>query len=116
MSTSLLRTVRGSLSASVIRKSCMRTGRVALFSTSSGDDAKKPTALAKLHLEDGTTLTGRSFGCHEAVEGEVRAASLYASIVPAKVDDWLNLRFLLVVISTFTRSSSPLVWSVTPKV
>jgi hypothetical protein len=26
-----------------------------------------------LHLEDGTTLIGRSFGSHEAVEGEVRA-------------------------------------------
>jgi hypothetical protein len=42
------------------------------FATQSGDDAAPPTALAKLHLEDGTTLTGRSFGCHEAVEGEVR--------------------------------------------
>jgi carbamoyl-phosphate synthase (ammonia) len=27
--------------------------------------------MAKLHLEDGTTLTARSFGSHEAVEGEV---------------------------------------------
>jgi len=43
------------------------------FSTQSGDDAKKPTALAKIHLEDGTTLTGRSFGCHTSVEGEVSA-------------------------------------------
>jgi hypothetical protein len=42
------------------------------FGTQSGDDAKKPTALARLHLEDGTTMTGRSFGCHESVEGEVR--------------------------------------------
>ena len=44
----------------------------ACFSTQSGDDAAKPLALAKLHLEDGTTLTGTSFGSHEAVEGEVR--------------------------------------------
>ena len=41
------------------------------FATQSGDDAKKPTALAKLHLEDGTTLIGKSFGSHEAAEGEV---------------------------------------------
>ena len=39
--------------------------------TQSTDDAQKPTALAKLHLEDGTTITGKSFGSHEAVEGEV---------------------------------------------
>ena len=42
------------------------------LATQSGDDAKKPTALAKIYLEDGTILTGRSFGSHEAVEGEVR--------------------------------------------
>jgi len=42
-----------------------------LMSTQSGDDAKPPTALAKLHLEDGTTLTGRSFGSHESTTGEV---------------------------------------------
>lgn len=41
-----------------------------LMSTQSGDDAKPPTALAKLHLEDGTTLTGRSFGSHESMTGE----------------------------------------------
>ena len=41
------------------------------LATASGDDAKKPTALAKLHLEDGTTLVGYSFGSHQAVEGEV---------------------------------------------
>lgn len=71
MSTTLLRTLRSSsLSTSISRSSGFRTGRAAL-STASGDDAKKPTALAKLHLEDGTTLTGRSFGSHEAVEGEV---------------------------------------------
>jgi hypothetical protein len=42
------------------------------MATQSGDDTKKPVALAKLHLEDGTTLTGKSFGCHSSVEGEVR--------------------------------------------
>ena len=41
------------------------------LATQSGDDAMKPTALAKIYLEDGTVLTGRSFGSHEAVEGEV---------------------------------------------
>ena len=39
--------------------------------TQSGNDAEPPTLLAKIHLEDGTTLTGRSFGCHKAIEGEV---------------------------------------------
>jgi len=42
-----------------------------LMGTQSGDDAKPPTALAKLHLEDGSTLTGSSFGCHESTTGEV---------------------------------------------
>jgi hypothetical protein len=42
------------------------------MSTQSGDDAKRSTVLAKLHLEDGTTLVGRSFGSHESVDGEVR--------------------------------------------
>lgn len=41
------------------------------LATQSGDDAAPPTALAKLHLEDGTTLTAKSFGCHTSVEGEV---------------------------------------------
>jgi hypothetical protein len=48
-----------------------RNGIKASFATYSGDDAKKPTALARIYLEDGTTLTGRSFGCHTSVEGEV---------------------------------------------
>jgi hypothetical protein len=38
----------------------------------SGNDAKKPEALARIYLEDGTVLTGRSFGCHKSVEGQVR--------------------------------------------
>ena len=41
------------------------------MSTQSSGDTNPPTALATLYLEDGTTLTGRSFGSHEAVEGEV---------------------------------------------
>jgi hypothetical protein len=45
----------------------------AAFSTQSGDDAVRPTARAKLFLEDGTAITGTSFGCHESVEGEVRS-------------------------------------------
>ena len=51
-----------------------------LFATQSGDDAHRPTALAKIHLEDGTTLTGRSFGCHESVEGEVGYDKIYFSL------------------------------------
>ena len=67
-------------SRSALRKaqSLSRDNRVTSlrsFATASGDDAKKPTALAKLHLEDGTTLVGKSFGSHEAVEGEVSPSS-----------------------------------------
>jgi hypothetical protein len=36
-----------------------------------GDDIKKSTILAKIYLEDGTTLVGRSFGSHKSVDGEV---------------------------------------------
>eukprot|EP00984_Skeletonema_dohrnii_P023432 scaffold12521_cov125-Skeletonema_dohrnii-CCMP3373.AAC.5 len=43
-----------------------------LMSTQSGDDAKPPSALATLYLEDGSKFVGRSFGSHEAaVDGEV---------------------------------------------
>eukprot|EP00586_Coscinodiscus_wailesii_P004925 CAMPEP_0172487554 /NCGR_PEP_ID=MMETSP1066-20121228/16705_1 /TAXON_ID=671091 /ORGANISM="Coscinodiscus wailesii, Strain CCMP2513" /LENGTH=1525 /DNA_ID=CAMNT_0013254251 /DNA_START=209 /DNA_END=4786 /DNA_ORIENTATION=+ len=42
-----------------------------LLSTQSNDSTSPPTALAHLYLEDGTKLTGKSFGCHESVEGEV---------------------------------------------
>lgn len=47
-------------------------GGLKAFATQSGDDAGPPTALAKLYLEDGTTFTGKSFGSHVSVEGEVR--------------------------------------------
>lgn len=43
------------------------------LATQSGDDAAKSSALARIYMEDGTVLTGRSFGSHEAVEGEVSA-------------------------------------------
>lgn len=46
-----------------------------LFATQSSGDTEPPTALAKLYLEDGTTLVGKSFGCHESVEGEVSRKS-----------------------------------------
>ena len=39
--------------------------------TSSTDASVKPTVMAKLHLEDGSTFTGYSFGAHVSVEGEV---------------------------------------------
>jgi len=42
-----------------------------LMSTRSNDDAKAPTTLATIHLEDGSSFTGRSFGSNESVEGEV---------------------------------------------
>lgn len=57
------------------------------MATQSGDDAKKSTALAKLHLEDGTTLLARSFGSHESVEGEVRSKFItgYHAIIHIKL-------------------------------
>lgn len=48
-----------------------------LFATQSSGDTEPPTALAKLHLEDGTTLVGKSFGSHESIEGEVRKNKFY---------------------------------------
>jgi len=42
------------------------------MSPQSGDDTQKPTAVAKLYLEDGTVFTGISFGSHVSAEGEVR--------------------------------------------
>lgn len=67
--------------SSMLRSSFVRHGRFArkarsslkLMSTQSSPDTNPPTALATLHLEDGTSIVGRSFGCHESVEGEVRA-------------------------------------------
>lgn len=50
-----------------------------LMSTQSGDDAKPPSALATLYLEDGSKFVGRSFGSHEAaVDGEVRIRMQFA--------------------------------------
>lgn len=40
--------------------------------TQSPSETEPPTALAILYLEDGTKMIGKSFGCHKAVEGEVR--------------------------------------------
>lgn len=48
-----------------------RRGVSRWLATQSGDDTRPPTALAKIHLEDGTTLLGKSFGAHTSVEGEV---------------------------------------------
>ena len=42
------------------------------MTSQSGDDTQKPTAPAKIFLEDGTVLTGVSFGSHKSAEGEVR--------------------------------------------
>lgn len=66
---------RGSASVAFARASPLskiaRSSGARLMATQSGDDTQRPSALAKIHLEDGTTLTGRSFGSHENVEGEV---------------------------------------------
>jgi len=76
------RNLSSKLYKGVVGRSALRS-----FATQSGDDAKKPTALAKIYLEDGTTLTGRSFGCHEAVEGEVRLVLVLLSLHRRDDDD-----------------------------
>lgn len=42
-----------------------------LMGTQSDSKAERPTKKATLTLEDGTTLSGYSFGAHESVAGEV---------------------------------------------
>ena len=98
--------LRSTLRSSSLKSPLARLSRsnpIASFATQSGDDAQPPTALAKLHLEDGTTLTARSFGSHEAVEGEVRVVVVVRSRGPT-----FNLHLF--------RSFSRLVWSDTLKV
>jgi hypothetical protein len=56
-----------------LRTRSMPLRHSALLSTQSSDDAQPPTALTRLYLEDGTVLTGKSFGCHTSVDGEVRS-------------------------------------------
>ena len=53
------------------RQACNSRSSFRLKSTQSGPDTKPPTALATLHLEDGSSFVGKSFGCHESIEGEV---------------------------------------------
>ena len=100
------------------------------FATQSGDDAEKPTALAKIFLEDGTELVGKSFGSHESVEGEVRRNNNFCDLEPAVLSDGiadhrgndiggiahtLN-NFLSYSLSEMLfRWSSPLEWSDTQK-
>ena len=75
--TSMLRPLWGAKSAfaSHSRKYLQKTrGSSRLLATQSSGDTEPPTALATLYLEDGTKLTGQSFGSHEAVEGEVSGA------------------------------------------
>jgi hypothetical protein len=76
----MLRPLSSRLSSLSHRSSSSSTSRLLgsnkggrFMATQSGDDAKPPTALATLYLEDGSKFVGRSFGSHEAaVDGEVR--------------------------------------------
>lgn len=65
-----------------------------LMATQSSGDTEPPTALATLYLEDGTKLTGKSFGCHESVEGEV-SESFYNLFSHKIVHQKLNISFIL---------------------
>ena len=46
----------------------------------SADNTEKPTAAARLYLEDGTVLEGFSFGSHVSAEGEVRSYILHLMV------------------------------------
>jgi len=72
--SSALKTLSRSLISNKSRDALRHSLRAssATFATQSGDDAAPPVAMAKLYLEDGTELVGKSFGSHETVEGEVR--------------------------------------------
>lgn len=80
----LLRSVAGFSPQRVLRSSTLSSKKPSLLNdaslrktvtrgmgTQSTDNDKAPTALATLYLEDGTKFVGKSFGSHEAVEGEV---------------------------------------------
>jgi hypothetical protein len=67
----MIRALRSSASRRLVKTTATSTLTKATFATQSGNDASRPTALAKLYLEDGTSMTGLSFGSHESVEGEV---------------------------------------------
>jgi len=72
--TSMLRPLWSANGAFVSQsRRTLQNGRPAsrLLATQSSGDIEPPTALATLYLEDGTQITGKSFGCHESVEGEV---------------------------------------------
>jgi len=80
------------------------------MSSQSGDDTQKPTAVAKLYLEDGTVLTGISFGSHVSAEGEVRPCCGTAVVhFGLAVERSLLLSLSLVLIED--RLSSQRVWS-----
>jgi carbamoylphosphate synthase small subunit len=44
------------------------------------NDVARPSRLAKLYLEDGSVLVGKSFGAPQSVDGEV---SVRWSLMPA---------------------------------
>ena len=61
----------------VASSSRIHAAALRLHSTRSNDSTAPPSALAAVHLEDGTTLIGRSFGAHKSVDGEVRGRSFF---------------------------------------
>lgn len=72
------------------------TSTTSKLSTQSGDDAKRPSALARIYLEDGTTLLGRSFGSHKSVDGEVRTViELYCCTVDPCHGLWICIDLVL---------------------
>jgi hypothetical protein len=88
------------------------------MSTQSGDDAQRPTAVAKVYLEDGTVLIGRSFGAHKSVEGEVRSGLEETTARIQHVRSWFSLtltRIFRLCRVSFNRSSSRREWSDTRK-
>ena len=87
-------------------KALASTAQQRLFATQSSGDTEPPTALARLYLEDGTTLVGKSFGCHESVEGEVSQHVETANILP------MSLIYLQISCTHLCKcSTTPWSWS-----
>ena len=78
------------------------------MATQSSGDTEPPSALATLYLEDGTKLTGQSFGSHESIEGEVSRFKFYGTyhFTSHNLADVFPVRI--------SRLFSPPVWLVIP--
>lgn len=92
-------------------KALASTVQQRLFATQSSGDTEPPTALARLYLEDGTTLVGKSFGCHESVEGEVSQHVETANILPMSLIYLWQISCTICICKLCKCSTTPWSWS-----